>query len=113
MRDLEGLPSVVLHTEKVFKRCDVLSWPQSQAPGVLPPCRLAFSSLKEQNDLNLSCLEREWSVTTCTYFKLNRFTCYRKSKEKCLSYTPFPNTTPFSPIARSLSNGQIPGVEIM
>lgn len=128
MRNLGGFSSVVLSTDKVLKSCHVLfclfstevqqeaGQPGSPSPLAClsgpPLCSLALSFPKQQNDLNLSCLEREWPATTCPYFKPDHFTHYRNPKEKP-SITAFPQhyLSPLPPASEQL--GQIPGVENM
>lgn len=60
-----------------------------------PLCRLALSCLKQQSDLNLSYLEREWPTTTGT-FQTRPFHSLEKCKGKCISYPP-PTTRSFFP----------------
>lgn len=66
-----------------------------------PLCGLVLSSLQQQSDLYLSCLEREWPVTTCTYTR--PFHSLRKFKWKRLSYIP-PPIRLHLPCPQSLSN---------
>lgn len=121
MRNLRGLPSMILGTEKILMPCLLLApFPSgalhcmelaclrsTRTPGVHIAClscpylcRLALGFPKEQNDLNLSCLGREWTATTCTHFKPDH--SLQKLKRKHIYYSS-PTILLHLPCLQSLS----------